>query len=151
MGRLKDGTPRYEIRHLNDIKFPHPDSLAAEVQRPSRGRPARSAPSDGSSVTDAEPVSEVLTNPFPDQRVPFPRPPTQPAESFPNQVNKPVVANSTANNHQTSNTEVPDLSRRPVRSTRNPSPKYVDAIWVASENYLEELNKSINTNIKNID
>ena len=141
VGKFKDGTARYEIRHLNDIKFAHPESLAAEVQRPSRGRPSnRSSPDGSRPVTDAG----MLTNPVPDQQVPFPHPPTQPAESPKLLVNKPAVANQEAVNHETSNSERPELSR-PVRSTRNPSPKYIDAIWIASDEYLQNLNKSINT------
>ena len=33
---------------------------------------------------------------------------------------------------------------RQVRSTRNPHPKYVDAIWTASQREINEINRAIN-------
>ena len=53
VGLFKNGEKRYEVRHLNDVRLAHPDSLAAPVHRPKLGRPTkRSAPSDGPAQTD---------------------------------------------------------------------------------------------------
>ena len=40
VGYYKSGEERYEIRHLDDLKFAHPESLAAPASRPALGRPA---------------------------------------------------------------------------------------------------------------
>ena len=42
VGRKANGEPTFEIRHLNDLKFAHPDSHTADALRPSRGRPKKS-------------------------------------------------------------------------------------------------------------
>ena len=42
VGRFQDGSKRFEIRHLNDVKICHPKSLAAEASRPKLGRPSSS-------------------------------------------------------------------------------------------------------------
>ena len=39
VGNTVKGDPIYEVRHLNDVKLSHPESLTAEASRPKRGRP----------------------------------------------------------------------------------------------------------------
>ena len=41
VGHYKSGEKRYEIRHFNDLKIAHPDSLAAPAVRPALGRPSK--------------------------------------------------------------------------------------------------------------
>ena len=40
VGQYKDGRKRFEFRHINDLKFAHPKSMAAPAQRPKLGRPS---------------------------------------------------------------------------------------------------------------
>ena len=132
VGTFKDGEDRFEIRHVNDLKFAHPDSLAAPIQRPRRGRP--SARVDSPSTTDGQTMA-----------APEPTPSNQSDSSVNNATGAAVGS-------------------RPVRATRNPAPKYIDAVelagnsnafsthaeptnkrwWVASQAELDVLNRSIN-------
>ena len=161
VGEYKDGRKRYEYRHLNDLKFAHPKSLAAPAHRPKLGRPStRSSSMDLQSSTEVveeqfPSPSDVLTN-----RLNDPQPPEAVS------VNKlPVVIkgnDATAQNinHETSiqDDRQPPSSgpppvkpfSRPTRSTRNPNPVYVDAItlsrpWSASKDEIAELNRQISS------
>ena len=144
------------------LKLAHEDSPAATVHRPKLGRPSKtSTPSSASNSTET-PLDR------------FPEPPPPPS-SFPS-VDKSKQsltgrtndANQSRENHETSNSVVgapasaqgggsindsaTPASGRPVRTTRNPRPVYVDAIqwsnkpWQASDEEIEALNKSIYTN-----
>ena len=147
VGNLKDGTKRFEIRHVNDLKFPHPDSLAAPIHRPRRGRPSLDR---SQVVTDANSDVSLVDgngNQLPEQPL--------------NRLNDrtPTNADLSNNNKQTAAKIQNDKNEwqstfsgppsdkpfsRPVRATCNPSPRYVDAIWAASAADIEEINKSIN-------
>ena len=169
MGLYKDGSTRYEIRHLDDLRFAHPDSLAAPAHRPKLGRPGRSAPSNVSHST--EPVEQVppetsrsRTNRL--SLVPNPPLGNQPgALPVDNQQN----GNSSVASHATSSTagQQPSVAGNPanfqttvrhsVRSTRNPNPQYIDGIqimqrpWSASKQEIEWINKSVsNTNVNDL-
>ena len=150
VGQYKDGSMRHEIRHANDLKIAHPDSLAAPIHRPALGRPPTSKLEDqttrspdatlqqkGSTSTDTTGSEADWENG--------------------GQVNKPTVAPSThAGDAQNSNVG----GKRPVRSTRNQNPLYVDSLevsgpppfrgfpahrtWSASKDEIEALNRSIN-------
>ena len=148
VGVYKDGRKRFEIRHANDLKFAHPKSLAAPAQRPKLGRPPKpSVPVAGSNQTDAKSLGPEPSN-------------------FPSNVNKfnPLSATDSQSNHATSNAVAGEQSSnfparensnaipgppplpaftRPQRSTRNPSPKYVDSIWVASAEDIAQINNDI--------
>ena len=148
VGVFKNGDKRYEVRHLNDLKFAHPESLAAPASRPALGRKPTSLAGGQSSTGGSGSV-------------------TTPSNNFPSTTSKqPVVGNSAAGNHETSNpiSRVPasvvvsglpvatgappsPAFTRPVRATRNPCPQYVDAIWVASKQDLDEINRSISRRI----
>ena len=168
VGCYKDGTKRYELRHLNDIKLSHPESLASPVERPKLGRPPKPSTNlSGQSSTEA-----------PDGKVPsfFPSAPLpqQPSLTAPSKQTSSLPSNATSNpnNHETSILEnrqpasedhsdfsmvpsgppplQPFSSNRPVRTTRNPRPYYVDATrwdsvrpWSASQDEIEMLNRSI--------
>ena len=161
VGQFKSGEKRYEIRHINDIKAAHPQSMAAPAQRPVLGRPPQStAQSDRPQATDASQPSPLLSSPSTllSDRV------GAKIESEPANKNKqPVADNKTwapANNESESHATSSQLGRipspvtgppsnkpfsRPVRSTRNPNPVYMDAIWSASNADLEFINNSIVT------
>ena len=102
VGVYSSGEKRYEIRHLNDIKFAHPGSLAAPASRPKLGRPT-SAPASSSKSTDGS--SD-------------PQPPTEKELCLPAKNPQPV--------------EPTKQTRFPARSTRNPAPAYIDAFSIAS-------------------
>ena len=128
---FKNGEKRYEIRHLNDISPAHPDSLAAPASRPALGRPPTSAPSKVQSSTDAVPSSV----PTPSNRFSsFPNPPPSNTKEESKQTLPAAVGNQTSASHATSilKNRVPPLTgpepSRPVRSTRNKNPLYVDAL-----------------------
>ena len=148
VGKYKSGENRYEIRHFNDLKIAHPDSLAAPASRPKLGRPKKVTGQGDGQITTEVTAEEGVTA-APSNR--FPQPP---AVSYPASVNNRVVATPESANHETSNQEAPDwvttgppqivpFNRRPIRATRNPSPKYVDAIWQASAAELAALNQAI--------
>ena len=142
----KDGTKRYEYRHLNDLKLAHPESLAAPAVRPKLGRPSVDTSSHSAvpKPTDAQPS-------------PAPSPFLSPRKE-----NKQTPSPSTGRDdakhgnisHETSIStgppSTPPFPDRPVRSTRNPAPYYVDSIqlsslrpWSASQTEIDNLNRSI--------
>ena len=131
-------------------KLAHPDSLAAPAVRPKLGRPATSSSSKLQSSTEE--------TPRPANR--FPQPPAE-SSSSPSTANKQaagqVNGTSPGASHATSilpervlaseadtgsaNEEFQGVITgpppaqafsRPVRSTRNPNPSYVDSFWLAS-------------------
>ena len=156
MGTYKSGEKRYEIRHFNDLKLAHKDSPAACARRPALGRPPVLVKSPDS--TEAEPpvpTPENLPDNFPSSEM---------STNFPSgqAAGRGNFGSTRKQNHATSSTEnevpaslpthadhvgppsiKPFQSRQPSRSTRNPSPKYVDAIWIASPSQIDELNRSI--------
>ena len=191
VGTYKDGRKRYELRHLNDIKLAHPESLAAPASRPALGRP--SVLGRASSPTDAKPVANRATVPESSSG----NKQTQPVDAE-NNFRLTDSASGQQQTHATSNQEQrqlassppeggkiqtaktphPDyikkgpliteqmfrewtpellnLPPRPVRSTRNPNPVYVDSIesgagvfgpaaWSASVAEIKAINNSINS------
>ena len=158
VGIFKDGRKRYEIRHANDLKFAHPSSLAAPIQRPKLGRPPSSpephpdtsGPPDLQTSTEEDArILTDATNRFPDP--PYSPPTTQSKQAVTGQRH----ATTSSYNHETSiqkRSERASASDRPVRSTRNPSPQYVDAVevcwstkrpWSATQADIAALNDSI--------
>ena len=168
VGLYRDGTKRYEIRHLNDCKLAHPDSLAAPASRPKLGRPPMST-----SETVLKPNSETGEV---GQDVRLPHPPNRSTggqENIPAAKNKQaLVGTNESDNHATSNSEqrgsapsqeagegetrpssilpqttgappVAAFPERAARSTRNKNPRYIDAIWSASSAELALINRSI--------
>ena len=59
VGLKANGEPIYELRHLNDVKLEHPNSLVAPAIRPRKGRPlkkpATNKENESSETTHAEP------------------------------------------------------------------------------------------------
>ena len=164
VGVFKDGRKRYEFRHANDIKFAHPKSLAAPAHRPKLGRPLKvTVPVGRPNHTDLP--SEQSPGQKPSNQLSGPEPPNSAPKL--SEVNKhnPSVATRSKNNHETSTpvgaeptssfiperensndqTGPPPLPAfsRPQRSTRNPNPKYVDSIWVASAAEIDKINHDI--------
>ena len=162
VGTYKDGRKRFELRHLNDLKLTHPKSLAAPTERPKLGRPplAPSSPSEARKTTDANSGESGRNRSNPTNRlIPEPTVAISPKINN-NRLNN--NDNSTRESHGTSKTNQgvsdpvtssgpPPLpafpSSRPIRSTRNPSPCYVDSIscaWSASQEEINDLNAAIN-------
>ena len=124
VGSYSDGRKRYEVRHLNDLKLAHEDSPAAVVQRPKLGRPS-SKTSTPSNVPDS---------------TEFPNPPSMTVDGSKQTLvltGRAVNGTSETISHETSNLGGDILASaagggsspplvRPVRSTRNPNPSYVD-------------------------
>ena len=156
VGTYADGTKRYEIRHVNDLKIAHPESMASPVERPKLGRPSTS--SNGQTSTEVTPPQPTPSNHFPSSQLPNPPPQLK---------NKQAVATGhqdgsatrVANNHATSNLDnrgpppVKAFTGRPIRTTRNPAPCYVDSIafdvtpWSASEAEINDINRAISRNL----
>ena len=144
VGSYKDGRKRYEYRHLDDLKFAHPNSLAAPAERAKLGRPT-SNPLEGSTSTKSMASAGTPINRF-DY---LPKPPTNVNnQSGGNQtravVNAPSAFRDPARENSNGPPPVPPFTSRPVRASRNPRPKYVDAIWSASPIELDLINASIN-------
>ena len=141
----KDGRKRYEYRHVNDLKQAHPKSMAAPAQRPKLGRPSK-----GSDPNECQPQSEGLmpSNPSTTEDL-VPQPPTDITMSESKQRATTTTAERARENFNGFSTAsgppaVPAFSHhRPQRSTRNPNPKYVDAIWVATKDDINTLNQQI--------
>ena len=53
VGQRANGDPTFEIRHLNDLKFAHPNSHTSDATRVNRGRPKKNVEST-STWTDPE-------------------------------------------------------------------------------------------------
>ena len=150
VGTFKSGEKRFEIRHLNDIKFAHPKSLAAPAERPSLGRkPRTSVPVGVSNPTEPGPSPTTVL-------------PGQNRFSEPD--NTLPVEQAPPNDLSTNNEPAEIQTRFPARSTRNPNPIYVDALsmeytgpptipaftsrhtaWSASAADLARINASIST------
>ena len=164
VGSYKSGERRYEVRHFNDLKLAHPDSLAAPAERPRLGRPPRTSASSGSpALTDQSPD---LTAEAPSNR--FPNPPSRSAVDLKINKEDATVDSSTHATSSLKNRDSPSTvdgdwtpqttgapphkpfsgSGRPARSTRNPNPAYIDAIWQASPAELDDLNKLISNGRK---
>ena len=143
VGLYKNGDKRYEIRHLNDLKLAHPDSLASPALRPALGRPSKQ--------TEAQPSRNRVVAPS-ESDVPFPDPTS--TGRVPDASGNKQVGIGPETSHATPPPEVGSPSStaneefqgvitgpppaqafsggRPVRSTRNPNPQYVDSFWVAA-------------------
>ena len=160
VGEYRDGSKRFEVRHVNDLRFAHPESLAAPAQRPKLGRPRTSSLNDAKSSTDNVNSDYVSGGSGTSNRF----------HALGSKQNQNDATAESAN-HETSILadqppasaagdglsikttgpppapafdEAKNLKSRSVRSTRNPNPKYVDAVWVASPSQLQEINRSIN-------
>ena len=141
VGHYRSGEERYEVRHINDLKFAHPDSMAAPASRPTLGRPPTSVRTDTSTTTKSSSGADSQNG---------------------GQINKPATAPST-HAEDAGNSSVNKHSkvggRNPTRSTRNPNPLYVDSMqfsgppphlgfptaksWSASTQELAAINASI--------
>ena len=143
VGVYRNGEKRYEVRHANDLKFAHQDSMAAPAVRPALGRPSKTSSSPKiQHSTDASGTETTRSN--------------NNSLDQPVELNKQAVAKSPSDSHETSISSDPQLTSagpqpfsRPVRSTRNPKPMYVDAIWSsrpwsANMDEIAELNRQIN-------
>ena len=153
VGLFKNGEKRFEIRHVNDLKLAHPESLAAPAVRPKLGRPAAVTSSDDvKNPTEATPsIKTTPSNRFPDP------PKATNAGNKQASTGRAVAqqrANSAAPTHETSIlVDRQPASERPTRSTRNPNPYYVDSIavntdtkaWSATKDQLKLLNHMINS------
>ena len=136
-GNYVSGKPKLELHTWARAKpaFMRPDAEVA--QRPRRGRPSKS------SITDAK--SSHATDPVPE--------PTSTEETQPVAVTPPpIINNETEGNITSDNSKIG--GSRPIRSTRNPSPMYVDTIatpsaWSASRSDLDTINSQI-TNYKSL-
>ena len=151
VGVFKSGEKRFEIRHVNDLKLAHPESLAAPAVRPRLGTPAAKTSSSDKGQTPTE----------------LPDPPKLTASSGSKQEKWSTGRASSTNDVKSGGTEnrishetsilidrepasAEAAKSRPVRITRNPDPYYVDTYqfesyrpWSASESEIEALNKSI--------
>ena len=118
IGSYITGEPRLSTYHWSSCKVAHMRESASEGSRPKLGRPSASFSTSKPITSSAEPD---------------PNPPPSSSTSqclltdAPGQ-NKPVVVNTGAASQQTSGAAKIQTSNRPVRSSRNPNPKYVDAI-----------------------
>ena len=149
VGLFKNGEKRFEIRHVNDLKLAHPDSLAAPAVRPRLGRPTKSPSSsvDGQINTDLpNPTKSLLSSknkqtsstgrafsasPSNDSAT------TELVDHATSNVSsrQPASAESSANSEFQGLITGPPPAQpfgRPIRSTRNPNPAYVDSYWLAS-------------------
>ena len=144
VGSYKSGERRYEIRHFNDLKLAHPDSLAAPAARPKLGRPSKTTVQPDGQVTTDDRV-QTEGSPSPQNRFPNP---TVGADDVTGSSSKqavlPPVGTSKQSNHATSSANeefqgvitgpppAQAFGGRPVRATRNPNPSYIDSLWLAS-------------------
>ena len=151
VGNYKSGEKRYEIRHFNDLKIAHLDSLAAPAQRPKLGRPTKAATLKAAVEQTSAPIpNPTVTGPPP--RPAFGNKQAHSAErensnlrnQHPEYLKKgPLITEDMYNRADWPEILNIPQSSRPVRTTRNPTPKYVDAMWTASSGELAAINASI--------
>ena len=134
------GRQRYEIRNWRDLKIAHLRPDAEEAQRPKRGRPSKTS-SSGDATAQSEPDfhtdarNKIIQDGGKINKPSASTSHKQPVDDSRGKIQTPLTnkVNSSPNT-------------RPTRSTRNPSPLYVDSIaWSASEEELKSLNSSINS------
>ena len=149
VGYSKNNKPRYELRNWRDLKIAHLRPDAEEASRPKRGRPSGSKAirnqTDNSHDTSVQSAADNTTD-----------------------INK-TDDNQLVQKTQPVAAPLPESSNvggKPVRSTRNPNPIYVDAIsavgppagnpfpshrvWTASAEDLKWLNFQISPNNRNV-
>ena len=125
VGLTATGEPRHETRSWRDLKVAHVAPDTKEAHRPRRGRPKKNT----SSLSEADSTTEN-------------KQPVAPA----------VTAEESATTDRLSTNNL-NVGGKPVRSTRNPNPSYVDEIstslpwspipFQASESDIKELNRRI--------
>ena len=131
--------------------------MAAPVQRPKLGRPSgASTPKGGPEPTEASSPSNTTTASASNR---FPNPPLseENKQTRDAATGSAILGTPAKQNHETSYQKWREPSSgdqslaRPTRSTRNPAPKYVDALeyskvrpWSASKEEIRDLNLLIN-------
>ena len=117
IGSYVTGEPRLATYHWSSCKVAHMRESASEGSRPKLGRPSKtSASSAESAELDPKP------------------PPSSTADDeliHASGQNKPVVVSPSASSKQSTSTAKIQTSSRPVRSSRNPNPHYIDAMALA--------------------
>ena len=104
IGSFVDGKPRLQTYNWSSCKIAHLREGAPEGQRPKLGRKKTSASSDVPDSTDAKTNFPVAVTPPPVE--------TSVTTDVPQQLEQPSKS----------------VSGRPVRTTRNPHPQYIDSI-----------------------
>ena len=112
IGSFKDGRPRLLKFHWPSCKIAHLREGSAAASRPALGRKPKSSSMDVNFPTDAQ-NGEVTPSETGFQGTPSPSA-VEPETRNETITNKPAKIQMSVNNH------------RPIRQTRNPSPKYVD-------------------------
>ena len=152
VGLYRDGEPRYEIRHANDLKIAHEDSLAAPASRPALGRPPNKSPTPLSSSPDPNPsTGPPSIPPFSKEQTGGGEIQTTPDENYETLSGKkphpdylkrgPIITKEIFDKWTPDLLGIPSPPPdKPVRKTRNPNPKYVDAMWSASQQEIDQLN-----------
>ena len=139
VGFFKNGEPRYEVRHLNDIKVAHDKSLVAPVQRSALGRKPASVPAEVSRHTDKQ---NKTNNVVPEN------PPNSTGSAKTNKLVDAAKIQTELNTGSSSNAD-PTTSRYPARATRNARPQHIDSFgfnvtpWSALLAEVNALNKLI--------
>ena len=163
VGIFKSGEKRYEIRHLNDLKLAHPDSLAAPVQRSKLGRPSK--PTDADAVVEGHTDENTSSSAGLANRL-NPNPTSSTSPSISKQIGTETDASHATSTHVGPVPASPPKggkiqTRLPTRTTRNPNPVYIDEIrltgppqfkpfmsrrpWSASASELDDLNRAISS------
>ena len=135
VGKFKSGEDIFEIRHLNDLKFAHPESLAAPAQRPKRGRPS-SHPGVPQSTEQQQSPPSRFQQP---EKEPEPEPVDQPVEP------------STRPQRSTRNpnplyVDAITTGPPPLLGFPDKSQSAVRTAWTASQTELAEINNAIGRN-----
>ena len=112
VGTNKDLSDRTEVRHWGDIKPAHLRPGAQEAERPKRGRPTLKSGPESHDTSD--PVKAQLSN----------------NNNKPDDIGKSSNEGSPNLNPSAGNSNS-NVSGKPIRSTRNPAPNYIDSIIAA--------------------
>ena len=136
--------------------------MASSIHRPSRGRPAKSGTSVHTDVQNhtgsqnGDGLEVTPSNRFPEPPISTGRTPenkqttsagnsNQGRQSYSATTAEADPATTTGSDWRpTGPPPITPFTRRSARSTRNPSPKYVDAIWTASQSEIDQINRDIN-------
>ena len=132
LGSFVDGTPRLQTFHWNTLKVAHLRPDMTEASRPKLGRPT-TRPSKGPDPTEVAPDQTFKMADESNDATEKNKQICQPAK-----IQKPVNNKGPVITREMFDKWTPELlglpnttesaSGRPVRSTRNPKPNYIDAI-----------------------
>ena len=139
IGKFRDGRPRLLTVHWNQCKVAHLRDGAPEGARPALGR-TRNSPTSGpaEAQTTTEPAGNFQSNRHQLNS------PVDPVSEPASLMEPQTDAEKQTNGVKCEKDDGGKIQMRPIRKTRNPNPKYIEAIYQASKEDIDALNAHLN-------